>query len=141
MTDKTVFDENVWARSPATQVFAALRRDGMKANILKEVSEASGFSIADLVGPSRAQPLTLWRQIAMVRCCEVGFSLTSIGHTFNRDHTTIICAKRRIAEVLAYLQEHGSLPPYCSGKSSRKDYGLAETKAVRVMSAGTGMMQ
>jgi chromosomal replication initiator protein len=61
-----------------------------------------GFSEADLLGPSRKQPLAQKRQIAMYLCRELtDLSLPKIGRAFGgRDHTTVIHAVERIKNLI-----------------------------------------
>lgn len=118
--------------SAASLIFAAMQ-DGLKQRVLNEVAEASGFEVAEILSTSRKQPLTLWRQIAMVRCLELGMSLNSVGSTFNRDHTTVMSAKRKIAALSAQLAQTGHMPEsYMCGLSIR-EYGPAETAAIHAL--------
>ena len=57
---------------------------------------------ADLVGPSRKQPLARYRQMAMYLCREnTDLSLPKIGDAFGgRDHTTVIHAVDRIKTLM-----------------------------------------
>jgi len=57
---------------------------------------------ADLVGPSRKQPLARSRQIAMYLCREnTDLSLPKIGKAFgDRDHTTVIHAVDKIKTLM-----------------------------------------
>jgi chromosomal replication initiator protein len=61
-----------------------------------------GFSEADLLGPSRKQPLAQKRQIAMYLCRELtDLSLPKIGKAFGgRDHTTVLHAVERVKSLI-----------------------------------------
>ena len=62
-----------------------------------------GFSLTELQGPSRRQPLVLARQIAMYLCRDLtDLSLPKIGKIFGgRDHTTVIHANTKITRLVA----------------------------------------
>jgi chromosomal replication initiator protein len=61
-----------------------------------------GFSEADLLSPSRKQPLAQKRQIAMYLCRELtDLSLPKIGRAFGgRDHTTVLHAVERVKSLI-----------------------------------------
>jgi hypothetical protein len=74
------------------------------AMIISEVSEASGYSIEDLKGPSRCAPLVAARQFAIWRVRKEcpHLSLPQIGRFFGgRDHTTVLHAIRKIERLRA----------------------------------------
>ena len=58
-----------------------------------------GFSVEELIGPSRRRPLVIARQIAMYLFRELtDFSYPAIGREFgDRDHTTVIHAVEKIS--------------------------------------------
>jgi chromosomal replication initiator protein len=62
---------------------------------------------ADLIGPSRKQPLARCRQIAMYLCREnTELSLPKIGAAFGgRDHTTVLHAVNRIKKLMTSDKE------------------------------------
>ncbi len=70
--------------------------------ILDAVSEAFGFPIEEIKGPSRRKPLVHARQIGMYVFRELtNYSYPSIGKEFgNRDHTTVIYAVDKIANKM-----------------------------------------
>ena len=70
--------------------------------IIAATSESFGVSIADLVGPSRTQPLARARQVAMYLCRELtDLSLPKIGRVFGgRDHTTVLYAIDRVKSLM-----------------------------------------
>ena len=61
-----------------------------------------GFSIEELIGPSRRRPLVIARQIAMYLFRELtDFSYPAIGREFSdRDHTTVIHAVEKISGLM-----------------------------------------
>ena len=65
-----------------------------------------GFSVDELIGPSRRRPLVIARQIAMYLFRELtDFSYPAIGREFgDRDHTTVIHAVEKIS---ALMKERG----------------------------------
>lgn len=62
------------------------------AKILAAVTEATGCSIPEMVGPRRARLVSRPRQFAyhLVRVLRPDLSLPAIGRAFNRDHTTLM---------------------------------------------------
>jgi len=76
-------------------------------DIIRSVSESTGFSIDQLVGLSRRKPLTAARHAVMYRArCEdarrrqIGaprLSTPHIGRILNRDHSTVIHGAERHA--------------------------------------------
>jgi len=70
--------------------------------IIAQTAAYFGLSIEELTGPSRGRHLVMARQIAMYLCRELtGDSLPKIGAQFNRDHTTVMYAERKINQLLA----------------------------------------
>ncbi len=61
-----------------------------------------GFSVDELIGPSRRRPLVIARQIAMYLFRELtDFSYPAIGREFgDRDHTTVIHAVEKISGLM-----------------------------------------
>lgn len=72
------------------------------AIILETVAAFRGVSVADLKGERRDQAITIPRFEACYLASELtGLSYPAIGrHIGNRDHTTILAAKRRVEERL-----------------------------------------
>ncbi|GGC64135.1 chromosomal replication initiator protein DnaA [Hoyosella rhizosphaerae] len=67
------------------------------ATIMNAVVEYFGVSMDELCGPGRTRSVAQARQIAMYLCRELtDLSLPKIGHTFGRDHTTVMHADRKI---------------------------------------------
>jgi chromosomal replication initiator protein len=71
--------------------------------IIQKTAAVANVAEAQLVGPSRKQPLARWRQIAMYLCRELtDLSLPKIGaHFGGRDHTTVIHAIDKIKGLMA----------------------------------------
>ena len=71
-------------------------------NIIDVTASTYGFATVDLIGPSRKQPLALYRQIAMYLCRDLtDLSLPKIGAAFGgRDHTTVIHAVEKIKKLI-----------------------------------------
>jgi chromosomal replication initiator protein len=70
--------------------------------IITQTARTYGLDEADLVGPSRKQPLARSRQIAMYLCRELtDLSLPKIGARFGgRDHTTVIHAVEKVKSLM-----------------------------------------
>ncbi|QRY62336.1 chromosomal replication initiator protein DnaA [Gordonia sp. PDNC005] len=89
-------------RSLAEVVLKALMPDDgsieiSAASILAISAEYFDISIEDLRGPSKVRNVTQARQIAMYLCRELtDLSLPKIGEAFDRDHTTVMHAVKKI---------------------------------------------
>ena len=90
----------------AEDVLSSLAPESGAANInatgiMAIAAEYYNISVDDLRGPGRGRPLVGYRQIAMYLCRELtDQSLPQIGEAFNRDHTTVMHAERKIRETL-----------------------------------------
>lgn len=75
-----------------------LQRDIKRANeILEEVGEESGHTVEELKSDCKRKSLSLSRQHAMHKIyTTTGLSSTDVGHIFNRDHTTVLYAVRKM---------------------------------------------
>ena len=75
--------------------------------IIRVTATAFGFSVEDVVGSSRRQPLTMCRQVAMYLCRELtDLSLPKIGELFGgRDHTTVLHALGKVKRVMTTDRE------------------------------------
>lgn len=72
------------------------------ATIMAQVASYFGLTLDDLRGSSRSRVLVNARQIAMYLCRELtSMSLPEIGKEFNKDHTTVIHANRKIGHLMA----------------------------------------
>ncbi|WP_417935262.1 chromosomal replication initiator protein DnaA [Gordonia phthalatica] len=71
------------------------------ASIVAVTADFYDLSVEDLCGPSKVRALTLPRQISMYLCRELtDLSLPKIGETFDRDHSTVIHADRKIRKQM-----------------------------------------
>ncbi|MGB3301678.1 chromosomal replication initiator protein DnaA [Gordonia sp. (in: high G+C Gram-positive bacteria)] len=71
------------------------------ASIVAQTSDFYDLPVEDLTGPSKVRALTLPRQIAMYLCRELtDLSLPKIGETFDRDHTTVMHADKKIRKQM-----------------------------------------
>lgn len=70
--------------------------------IIQASADHAGFSVDELIGPSRRRPLVQARQIAMYLFRELtDFSYPAIGREFgDRDHTTVIHAVEKISALM-----------------------------------------
>ncbi len=70
--------------------------------IIRATAESYGFTVTEVTGPSRRQPLVLSRQVAMYLCRDLtDLSLPKIGAMFGgRDHTTVMHAIEKIKRVM-----------------------------------------
>ncbi|RZL68827.1 MAG: chromosomal replication initiator protein DnaA, partial [Rhodococcus sp. (in: high G+C Gram-positive bacteria)] len=69
--------------------------------IIAQTARYFGYTIDDLCSPNRNRALVNARQIGMYLCRELtNDSLPDIGKMFNRDHTTVMHADRRIRKDL-----------------------------------------
>jgi chromosomal replication initiator protein len=69
--------------------------------IIRTTAAAYGFSVEDVLSPSRRQPLVLCRQISMYLCRELTpLSLPKIGEAFQRDHTTVLHSVEKVKRIL-----------------------------------------
>ncbi|MCX6469483.1 chromosomal replication initiator protein DnaA [Williamsia herbipolensis] len=81
--------------------------------ILAITAEYFGISVDELRGPGKTRSLAQARQISMYLCRELtDLSLPKIGETFDRDHTTVMYADKKIRKEMAerrkvydYVQE------------------------------------
>lgn len=93
-------------RDLANELLARVRRarDGgarYVAKIRGVVADLYGIEPSDIAGPRRHARLVIPRSIAMQLAREHGLSLPQIGRAFNRDHTTVLHACRKIAKLEA----------------------------------------
>ena len=68
--------------------------------IIRATATAYGFTVEDVLSPSRRQPLVLCRQISMYLCRELtDLSLPKIGEHFKRDHTTVLHSVEKVKRI------------------------------------------
>ena len=86
-----------WILSPVMHT----HKDRNKATrVIQEIALASKLQVSDLLGPRRKKPIFLARAAAMKICKdELDMSFPEIGRAFNRDHTSVMHAVKRIAEI------------------------------------------
>lgn len=75
----------------------------------REAAE-TGIDIPILVGGSHERPIVLARWRVMARAYEQGYSSTQIGRFFNRDHTSVLHALRKMGVKRRWLPG-GKLAP------------------------------
>jgi chromosomal replication initiator protein len=69
--------------------------------IIRTTASSFGFSVDDVLSPSRRQPLVMCRQISMYLCRELtDLSLPKIGEAFHRDHTTVLHSVGKVKKIL-----------------------------------------
>jgi chromosomal replication initiator protein len=91
-----------FARATLKDMLAAYERMVTIDNIKKTVATYYNIRIADLSSPRRTRMLARPRQIAMALCKELTqHSLPEIGEAFGKDHTTVLHACRKVAELRA----------------------------------------
>ncbi|MBT0567739.1 chromosomal replication initiator protein DnaA [Williamsia sp. CHRR-6] len=70
--------------------------------ILAITAEYFGITVDELRGPGKTRDLAQARQISMYLCRELtDLSLPKIGETFDRDHTTVMYADKKIRKEMA----------------------------------------
>jgi chromosomal replication initiator protein len=71
-------------------------------DIIAAAADSYGFTVAEVQGPSRRQPLVMCRQVGMYLCRELtDLSLPKIGDVFGgRDHTTVIHSLDKVKRVI-----------------------------------------
>ncbi|MHC3940202.1 helix-turn-helix domain-containing protein [Paenochrobactrum sp. BZR 201-1] len=103
------------AKIKSSKKYCPAERDMMRAIIVREpttaynsakeimanLAELNGLTMADLTGQSRARHVSLVRQTAMYEIRQqLQYSLPRIGQLFGgRDHTTILHGINKIAEI------------------------------------------
>ncbi|MGV0837096.1 chromosomal replication initiator protein DnaA [Mycolicibacterium thermoresistibile] len=76
------------------------------AAIMAATAEYFGTTVDELRGPGKTRALAQSRQIAMYLCRELTeLSLPRIGQAFDRDHTTVMYAEKKIRAEMAERRE------------------------------------
>ncbi|HUP90698.1 MAG TPA: chromosomal replication initiator protein DnaA, partial [Solimonas sp.] len=89
-----------FARSTLKDMLAHYERMVTVENIKKTVATYYNIRLADLSSPRRTRSLARPRQIAMALAKELTqHSLPEIGEQFGKDHTTVLHACRKVAEL------------------------------------------
>lgn len=65
--------------------------------IIAQVAACHGFTVEDILGPSRKAPIIIARQDAMIEVFlhRLDLTLPMIGRIFHRDHSTVVHAVKR----------------------------------------------
>ncbi|MGB7244272.1 MAG: helix-turn-helix domain-containing protein [Sulfitobacter sp.] len=75
----------------------ALQHLSRSRKIINAVSEATGVTKGELLGPSRLRRISWARQFAMWKISkETNMNDTQVGRLFNKHHTTVLHARRAI---------------------------------------------
>ena len=70
--------------------------------IIAEVADEFGYTVDDLVGPSKARAVSTARSVAMYAVRKkTDLSFPQIGELFNRDHSTIVTGCGRVEKLMA----------------------------------------
>ncbi|ALJ12619.1 helix-turn-helix domain-containing protein [Sphingopyxis macrogoltabida] len=77
-----------WYRPPPYAAHTGLE-------IVSLIAREHGLTLGDLTGPSRVRTVCIVRWRAMKALRDKGRSLSSIGRTFNRDHSSVAHGLRR----------------------------------------------
>jgi chromosomal replication initiator protein len=89
-----------FARATLKDRLAAYERMVTMDNIKRTVSTYYNIRLTDLSSPRRTRSLARPRQIAMALSKELTqHSLPEIGESFGKDHTTVLHACRKVAEL------------------------------------------
>jgi chromosomal replication initiator protein len=76
------------------------------ATIMAATAEYFEITVEELRGPGKTRSLAQSRQIAMYLCRELtDLSLPKIGQAFDRDHTTVMYAQKKILNEMAHRRE------------------------------------
>lgn len=76
------------------------RKDFLLACHIVAAADASGVTVEAMKGPGTARHMSRPRQICMAAArARHGFSLPEIGAAFNRDHTTVLYACRKLGVI------------------------------------------
>lgn len=84
--------------------------------ILQQLADESGYSVEEILGRERTQPLVVLRIEAARRLRTLGYSMPTIGKVLGRDHSTITyylgkIRKRQPSPVLKGLLDQFKEPP------------------------------
>lgn len=70
-------------------------------DVIREVAKYYKIPQREILGKSRRACFAFPRQIAMTLAYELtGESFSAIGHAFNRDHATVMFARRKIEKLI-----------------------------------------
>ena len=68
--------------------------------IARHVSRETEISLADIYSKKRVRKIAHARFIVMWLAKRAGYSLTQIGRAFDRDHSTVLNALRRVDKIM-----------------------------------------
>lgn len=68
--------------------------------IARDVARAYGVPVAQIMGARRQRPIVAARHEVMRRAYAAGLSLTDIGASMRRDHTSVLNGIRRASEKM-----------------------------------------
>lgn len=68
--------------------------------IIERISEKTGIPVDTIRSKDRRAPIYTARALCMVQARELGLSRSAIARYFERDHTTVIAACRRVEKLL-----------------------------------------
>jgi chromosomal replication initiation ATPase DnaA len=67
-------------------------------NDIAEIAEEHGYTIHDILGPSRVMHLVGVRRKCIFMLRNKGYSTTEIGRIMNRNHTIVVHALQKMAQ-------------------------------------------
>ncbi len=94
----------ILGRHPLAYLHAAHVRDGARRMTPRErthadinaIAEEHGYTVEDVLGPSRSKKLVAVRRLCILMFRERGHSTPEIGRLLNRCHTTILHALNKV---------------------------------------------
>ena len=63
---------------------------------INEIAQEHGYTVEDILGPSRLKRLVAVRRLCILMFRDRGFSTLEIGRIMNRCHTTIVHALNKV---------------------------------------------
>ena len=77
-----------------------IRPAGLIDPIVERISEKTGIPVQTIRSKDRRAPIYTARALAMAQAHDLGLSRSAIARYFERDHTTVIAACRRVEKLL-----------------------------------------
>ena len=74
-------------------------REPIVRRAVEYAARQTGFTVNDILGQARDQPLAVTRFGVMAALTNAGLSSTEIGSALNRDHSSILYGVRRCKEM------------------------------------------
>ena len=88
------------------EVLEIANSESNNRRIIRVVCDYYQISEKEIFSKSRQRYCCIARQVAMYLMCRIKKnSLTSIGHLFNKDHTTVIHSRNHISDLMQSLDE------------------------------------